>query len=54
MDFRTTRRCIAGVIGAVVVAVGLVAQAAPALAQSGDPIKIGTPRAACLAARSSW
>src|SRR5271163_4715928 len=41
MVFRTTRRCIAGVIGAVVVAVGLVAQAAPALAQSGDPIKIG-------------
>ena len=41
MDFRTTRRCIAGAIGAVVVAVGLVAQAALALAQSGDPIKIG-------------
>ena len=41
MDSRTTRWCIAGVFGAVVVAVGLVAQAAPALAQSGDPIKIG-------------
>jgi branched-chain amino acid transport system substrate-binding protein len=41
MDSRTMRWCIAGVFGAVVVALSLVAQAAPALAQSGDPIKIG-------------
>jgi len=41
MEFCTTRRGIAGGFGAAIVAAGLAAAFVPALAQSGDPIKIG-------------